>query len=63
LLGLGASWVRPSDESRGDEGIAEAFYRFQLTPLVQFSPDVTLVFPSQGSDMEAVFNLRLQVQL
>jgi hypothetical protein len=62
-LGLGASWVRPSDSSRSDEGIVEAFYRVQLMPLVQLSPDVMLVLPSGGSDVEAVFNLRLQVQL
>jgi len=62
-LGLGASWVRPSDSSRSDEGILETFYRFQLMPRVQFSPDVMLVFPSDGSDVEAVFSLRLQVQL
>jgi len=62
-LGLAASWVKPTDESRSDEGIVEAFYRVQLMPLVQLSPDVMLVFPSGGSDVETVFSLRLQMQL
>ncbi len=62
-FGLGASWVQPSDSSRSDEGILEAFYRYQLMPLVQLSPDFMLVFPSSGSDVEAVFSFRLQVQL
>jgi hypothetical protein len=60
-FGVGGSWLRPSDSTRGDEGVVEMFYRLQLTPLVQLSPDVMLVFPSRGHNMDAVFIFRAQV--
>jgi porin len=49
LAALGVSWSEPSSGSRS-ETLLEAFYRFQLSPTLQFSPDVQVVFnPTNGT--------------
>ena len=61
-FGTGFGWVDPTAPNTRDEYVAEAFYRAQLTPLVQVSPDLMLIInPSKNSknrNIEAVFTLR-----
>ena len=64
-LGLGFGAVRPTARATNVEYVAEAFWRVQLTPFVQFTPDVQVIFdPSYrpNTDVEAVFSLRLRMQ-
>jgi porin len=61
LLGVGVGWGDPTDPSRRDEFVVEAFWRMQITPSVQLTPDIQLwLRPSKGSptDPQAVFSLR-----
>ncbi|MGI9470322.1 MAG: carbohydrate porin [Rubripirellula sp.] len=61
VLGFGGGWGDPTDPSRRSEYILEAFWRVQLTPGIQFTPDVQLwLDPSQrpGHDTQGVFSMR-----
>lgn len=60
-LGLGFSWVEPSAANTNDEGVAEFFYRLQLTPLTQVSAGVgAFINPSNNTNrnLEGMLNLR-----
>ena len=64
LVGLGASWADPSDDSRRNQTGLELFYRAQITPRFQASPGVQLIFnPADSSDTDpvVVFTLRFNV--
>jgi carbohydrate-selective porin OprB len=65
LVGLGVSWSEPSPAPGGSrsETILETFYRFQLSPTLQFSPDVQVLFnPTNGTeDTVVLLNLRLNL--
>ncbi len=61
-LGLGVGWSEPTDQALRDEYVLESFWRMQMTPAFQFTPDVQLWFdPSMtpGDDLQAAFTLRL----
>lgn len=62
LVGIGAGWGDPTDPTRRDEYVLEAFWRMQITPSVQITPDVQLWLktsrPSSNSDPQAVFSVR-----
>ena len=62
MLGVGFVWADLSGAGLRDESIVEAFFRFQLTRMVQLSPDLQLVINPAGSDEDvvAVFGIRLQ---
>ena len=60
-LGLGVGWVDPTAANTNNEYVAEAYYRLQLTPIVQVTPSAMLVMnPSSNPDTntEGVFSLR-----
>jgi len=60
-LGLGVGWVDPTAANTNNEYVAEAYYRLQLTPIVQVTPSAMLVVnPSKNpdTDTEGVFSLR-----
>ena len=60
-LGLGVGWVDPTAANTNNEYVAEAYYRLQLTPIVQVTPSAMLVMnPSNNPDTntEGVFSLR-----
>jgi len=60
-LGLGFGWVDPTAPNTNNEYVAEAYYRLQLTPFIQVTPDAMLVMnPSMNPDTntEGVFSLR-----
>jgi hypothetical protein len=63
-LGFAFAWVHPTAPSSNDEFLIESFWRIQLTPFVQFTPDIQLIFdPSNrpSSNFEAVFTLRARM--
>ena len=65
LLGIGAGWGDPTNNTLRDEYVLEAFWRMQITSSIQVSPDVQLwLDPSQtpGSDVQGVFSLRALVE-
>ena len=64
LLGIGAGWGDPTDSDLRDEYVLEAFWRVQLTPSLQITPNAQLwLNPSKSpsSDVEAVFTLRATI--
>jgi hypothetical protein len=62
-LAIGVAWSRPSPgEGVRDETILELIYRIRLTPTLELSPDLQLVFdPAQnpGDDLIVVPGIRL----
>jgi hypothetical protein len=61
IAGIGVGWVDPTAKDTRDEYVAEAFYRLQLTPFIQITPDAMLIInPSNrmNKDLEAAFTLR-----
>lgn len=64
-IGLGAFWTKPGDDELRNEYGAEAFWRLQLTRRTQLTPDIQLWRPSNDkkSDLEAVFSLRLTINI
>ena len=64
LLGLGVSWSDPSPGvGSRSETLLEAFYRFHLSPTLQLTPDVQVVFnPTNGTeDTVVLLNVRLNL--
>ena len=60
-FGLGISWVDPSAANTNNEGVAELFYRLQLTPFTQISAGAgAFINPSNNTnrDVEGMLNLR-----
>jgi len=61
--GLGFGWVDPTAPGSNNEYVVETFYRLQLTPFVQVTPDAMMVInPSNNPDrdVEGVFSLRVR---
>lgn len=61
--GLGFGWVDPTAPGSNNEYVAETFYRLQLTPFIQVTPDAMMVInPSNNPDknVEGVFSLRVR---
>ena len=64
LVGVGAGWGDPTNSAHRDEYVVEGFWRMQVTPGIQITPNVQLwLNPSRStvSDIEAVFSLRATV--
>lgn len=57
FVGIGFAWSDPSDGAGGqNETLVEAFYRFQLTPTLELTPDLQIVFdPAGNPDDDVVF--------
>ena len=65
VFGLAAAWAEPDLSLLRDEYIIEAFYRIQLTPTLQVTPDFQLIInPSFNTqdDVVGVFGLRVRIQ-
>ncbi len=67
VLGIGASWGRPSDDSLSDQFVAEMFYRLQLAPSIQCTLGgqviVNAVERDSGDDEAVgVFEARLRIE-
>ncbi|MGI9371695.1 MAG: carbohydrate porin [Hyphomicrobiales bacterium] len=63
MAGLGVGWADPKAKNSRNEYVAEAFYRMQLTPFIQATPDAMLIInPSDRTkkDLEAVFTFRVR---
>lgn len=68
FAGVAAGWNDPNSSLEGSrqQYVMEAFYRLQLTPTMQLTPDVQLIFdPSNNdeTDLIAVFGVRLRASL
>jgi hypothetical protein len=63
-FGVAAAWAQPSDAQLSDEWVIESFYRIQLSPTLQFTPDLQFIInPSSGTkDVVVVGGLRLRIQ-
>ena len=55
LIGLGFSWGQPADTLLRDQYVLEAFYRFQVTPHTNLTPDLQVIFdPSENPAEETI---------
>ena len=66
LIGIGGGWGDPTDPTRRSEYVIEAFWRAQVTPCIQITPDVEVwLDPSQtpDKDIQAVFTLRALIEI
>jgi porin len=64
MAGIAAAWGQPSDDRLGDQAVVEAFYRFQVTPAIEVTPDFQVTFePSLApkKDYVWVFGVRIRV--
>ncbi|MHC4416922.1 MAG: carbohydrate porin, partial [Planctomycetota bacterium] len=64
FAGIAFAWGRPSDSTLRDQMVMEAFYRWQLTPAIQVTPDFQLiVHPSLAPQEEysVVFGIRVRI--
>lgn len=48
-IGLAGWWAEPTDSSLSGETGLEAFWKFQLAPNIELTPDVQLIFNPQGN--------------
>lgn len=64
-LGIGGWWGDPTNTTLRDERGIEVFYNAQVTPYLQITPDVQLVFDPANStaNSKVVFGLRLRLAL
>lgn len=64
-IGFGAWHGTPSDPTLRSETGVEAFYRAQVSPFLQITPDVQIVFDPANStrSSEVILGLRLRVEL
>ena len=66
LIGLGANWGKPSDESLREQWTGELFYRLQLAQNLAITPSVQfLIDPALNPDEDRiwVFGLRARLAL
>jgi porin len=64
FAGLALGWGRPSDPTRRDQYVVEAFYRSQVTPAIQVTPDIQLIWnPSNApqTDYSIVAGIRVRI--
>ena len=64
MAGIAAAWGRPSQHVLGDQAVVEAFYRFQVTPAIEVTPDLQLTIdPSLApeEDYVWVFGVRMRI--
>jgi porin len=63
-LGFGFGWVHPARSNSDNEFVTEAFYRIQMTPFLQLTPDAQFIYNPSGrpnTNFEAVFTLRARL--
>ena len=66
VLGVGASWGRPSNSDLRDQYAGEVFYRLQLSPDNQFTLGYQVILnPSNnpGDDAIGVFEVRWRIAM
>lgn len=63
LLGLAAGYAVLSDKQLGHQIIVESFYRIQLTPDTQITPDVQMIYTANPSHWVPVMNLRFRTAI
>ena len=64
LAGIAAAWGRPSNDRLDDQAVVEAFYRFQLTPAIEVTPDLQLIIEptlAPEEDYVWVFGVRVRI--
>lgn len=62
---IGFVWGRPTDRKLRNQVVTEAYYRLQLTPHIQISPDCQIIVnPSRNPkrDLIGVFSLRARIE-
>ena len=63
LIGFGLGWGEPVNQDKSDQYVFEAFYRVQLTPATQLTPDLQIIFNPVDNPEEnaiAVGGIRLR---
>jgi len=64
LMGMAFAWSKAQDKTLAEQSVFEIFYRLQLTPNTQITPDFQVILhPSKApeKDAVAVFGIRLRV--
>ena len=63
LAGIGLAWGQPRDTKLRDQYVAEAFYRFHLTPYTHLTPDIQWIFnPSEAPNQDSILVLGLRLR-
>jgi carbohydrate-selective porin OprB len=65
VCGLAFAWAEPDQSNLDDEYVIEAFYRIQLTPTLQITPDYQVFIDpafNPKEDVVGVFGLRFRIQ-
>ncbi len=63
LIGTAFSWEQPSDRSKREQYVFEAFYRLWITPLTHITPDIQVVIhpaSAPGETAVTIFGLRVR---
>lgn len=63
LLGFAVGYAALSDKQSGHQVILESFYRIQLTPFSQLTPDIQMIYTPIPSRWVPVINLRFRTAL
>ena len=64
--GVAVAWGEPSDRDLRDQFMVEGFYRLQLTPAIQLTPDVQFIInPSNAPSEDHVWvvGVRLRISI
>jgi hypothetical protein len=58
------SWVEPTDDTKDNQTAIDSFYRFQITPQIDFGPTFGIVFnPVNNQEDDTVFVGGLRVRI
>lgn len=66
VYGFGVTWGEARDRKKRDQFVIETYYRLQLTPHIQISPDIEIfVNPTDNSEqsMIGVFGIRFRLDM
>jgi porin len=65
-IGVGYTWSDPADRSLDEQGMIDAYYRVQMTPLIEVGPTIEVIFdPVNHPNEDTVFiwGLRSRIAL
>ena len=65
-IGVGYTWSEPADRRLGHRGAIDAYYRVQLTPEIQISPKLEVIFDlvrNPDEDRIYVWGFRTRIEM
>jgi len=64
LIGVAFAWGQPQDRTLRDQYVLEAFYRVQVFPYIQLTPDLQVIFnPSKNRNDSTIVILGLRTRV